>query len=68
MTCLHPSLPSTIDIYIGHRMTKFTESNCFPFLTHATCPVYYRSLTPICVGYVTGTFYQSGIVQEYLCP
>jgi hypothetical protein len=35
--------------------------------THATCPVYYRSHTPICVGSVTGIFYHSGIAQEYLC-
>ena len=38
-----------------------------PFFTPANCPVYHRAHTPIHIGYVTGIFYQSGIVQECLC-
>ena len=41
--------------------------NAFSLFTPATGPVYNRAHTPINLGYVTGNYYQTGIVQECLC-
>ena len=70
MTCLHPSLPNSISIYIDTK-----EEHCSLAALFLSTPAslvqsgidHIRSHTSIFIGCVTGIYYQLGFVQEYLC-